>query len=54
MLDGGRMLFVVVEILRGGRRIAPEREALVHMTGFALLMIGVLVITYFDVARIVS
>jgi len=54
MLDGGRIFFVLVEILRGGRRIAPEKEALVHLTGFAVLMAGVLVITYFDIARLLS
>jgi regulator of sigma E protease len=54
MLDGGRIFFVFVEILRGGRRIAPEKEALVHLTGFALLMAGVVVITYFDIVRLVS
>ena len=54
MLDGGRIFFVFVEILRGGRRVAPEKEALVHLTGFALLMVGVLVVTYFDIARLVS
>lgn len=54
MLDGGRIFFVFVEILRGGRRVAPEKEALVHLTGFALLMAGVLVVTYFDIARLVS
>lgn len=54
MLDGGRILFVLIEVLRGGRRIAPEKEALVHLTGFALMMVGVLVVTYFDIARILS
>jgi regulator of sigma E protease len=54
MLDGGRMMFVVLEIIRRGRRIAPEKEALVHLMGFALLMAGVLVITYLDITRIVS
>lgn len=54
MLDGGRIFFVLVEILRGGRRVAPEKEALVHLTGFALLMAGVLIVTYFDIARLVS
>lgn len=54
MLDGGRMLFVVIEMLRGGRRIAPEKEALVHMTGFALLMAGVLIVTFFDIQRLVT
>ncbi len=54
MLDGGRMFFIIIEILRGGRRISPEKEALVHLTGFALLMASVLVVTYFDIARLVS
>jgi regulator of sigma E protease len=54
MLDGGRMLFVVIEILRGGRRIAPEKEALVHFAGFALMMAGVIVVTYLDIARLVT
>ncbi len=54
MLDGGRMFFVVLEILRGGRRISPEKEALVHFAGFALMMAGVLVVTYFDIARLVT
>lgn len=54
MLDGGRIAFVVLEILRGGRRIAPEKEALVHLIGFALIISFVVVITYFDVLRIVN
>jgi len=54
MLDGGRMFFVVLEIVRGGRRISPEKEALVHFTGFALMMVGVLIVTYFDIARLVT
>ncbi len=54
MLDGGRMFFVVLEIVRGGRRISPEKESLVHLAGFALMMAGVLVVTYFDIARLVT
>lgn len=54
MLDGGRMFFVVLEMVRGGRRISPEKEALVHFAGFALMMAGVLVVTYFDIARLVT
>ncbi|HEY7466541.1 MAG TPA: RIP metalloprotease RseP [Dehalococcoidia bacterium] len=53
MLDGGRMAFVLVEIARRGRRIAPAKEALVHFIGFAALLILVVVLSYFDVARIV-
>lgn len=36
-LDGGRILFVVIEAIRG-RRIAPEREGLVHFVGMAMLL----------------
>jgi regulator of sigma E protease len=54
MLDGGRMFFVLLEIVRGGRRISPEKESLVHFAGFALMMAGVLVVTYFDIARLVT
>jgi regulator of sigma E protease len=53
MLDGGRILFVLIEIARRGKRIAPEKEALVHLAGFALLLTFVIVVSYFDIARIV-
>ncbi|MBI5669912.1 MAG: RIP metalloprotease RseP [Chloroflexi bacterium] len=36
-LDGGRILFVLIEIVRG-RPIAPEREGVVHLVGLALLL----------------
>ncbi len=36
-LDGGRIVFVVLEIIRG-RPIAPEREGIVHLIGMALLL----------------
>lgn len=36
-LDGGRILFVLIEIVRG-RPITPEREGMVHLIGMALLL----------------
>lgn len=54
MLDGGRMAFVVLEILRRGRRIAPDKEAMVHLVGMAAIGILVVVLSYFDIARIVN
>jgi regulator of sigma E protease len=36
-LDGGRILFVLVEIIRG-RPIAPEREGVVHLVGLVVLL----------------
>jgi regulator of sigma E protease len=53
MLDGGRMTFVLIEVLRRGRRIAPAKEALVHLVGMAALLILVIVLSYFDLARII-
>ena len=54
MLDGGRIVFVLIEIARRGKRISPEREGLVHLTGFALLLIVGVVVAYFDIVRAIS
>ncbi len=53
-LDGGRMFFVFVEVLRGGRRISPEKEGFVHLVGFVVLLGGMAVITYFDILRLIT
>ena len=53
-LDGGRLIFVVLEWVRRGKRISPQREGLVHLIGFALVIGLFLVMTYRDVTRIVS
>jgi regulator of sigma E protease len=45
-LDGGRILFVLIEIIRG-RPISPEREGMVHLVGLVLLLsLSVLIILY--------
>jgi regulator of sigma E protease len=54
MLDGGRIMFVAVEILRGGKRVPPEKEALVHLAGFVVLLCLVVVISYWDILRIIN
>jgi len=54
MLDGGRMAFVILEVIRGGRRIAPEKEAIVHLVGLALIVTMAVVVTYFDILRIIG
>jgi regulator of sigma E protease len=53
MLDGGRLAFVLLEWVRRGKRISPQREGLVHMVGFALLMTLIVVISYQDILRII-
>jgi regulator of sigma E protease len=54
MLDGGRVLFVVIEWLRRGRRISPQREGFVHALGFAALMTLIAVVSFFDIQRILG
>lgn len=49
-LDGGRILFVIIEIVRG-RPIAPEREGMVHLVGLALLLSLMLVVMLNDIAN---
>jgi regulator of sigma E protease len=53
-LDGGRIVFVVLEWLRRGKRILPKTEGLVHLIGFAMLIGFILLVTYQDIIRIVS
>jgi len=53
-LDGGRLVFVVLEWIRRGKRISPKKEGLVHFVGFAMLIALILVITYFDVLRLIQ
>jgi regulator of sigma E protease len=53
-LDGGRIFFVFVEIARRGKRISPDKEGLVHLIGFALLIGLIAVISVQDVTRIIK
>ena len=54
MLDGGRLVFVALEWVRGGKRIPPQREGLVHLIGFIVLIGFILVITYQDILRLIQ
>jgi regulator of sigma E protease len=47
-LDGGRILFVIIEIIRG-RAIAPEREGMVHLVGLVLLLSLMVVVVLNDI-----
>jgi regulator of sigma E protease len=52
-LDGGRGVFILVEMLRG-KPVDPEKEALVHVGGFAVLIVLMLAVSYHDVAAMIS
>jgi len=53
-LDGGRLAFIALEALRGGKRMAPEKEGLIHLVGLAILIGLMLIVSYQDVARLLS
>ncbi|MFC0188862.1 RIP metalloprotease RseP [Fictibacillus aquaticus] len=50
-LDGGRLLFLGFEALRG-KPVDPQKEGLVHFIGFAFLMLLMLVVTWNDIHKI--
>lgn len=47
-LDGGRIFFIIVELIRG-KRIDPRKEGAIHLVGIALLVTMMLIITYHDI-----
>jgi regulator of sigma E protease len=53
-LDGGRLFFVLVEVLRGGKRIPPEREGVVHLAGMVILIGLMFIVAFLDVGRLLG
>lgn len=53
-LDGGRLLFVLIEVLRRGKRVAPEKEGIVHMVGLVVLLTFMIAVAFVDIDRIIS
>ena len=54
MLDGGRIVFVVLEFVRRGKKIPAHRENMVHLIGFALLLGGIALVTANDISRLID
>jgi regulator of sigma E protease len=52
-LDGGRIAVVLIEAVRR-RRLPAEREALVYLTGFMVLIVLVILISIRDVANLID
>lgn len=52
MLDGGRLLFVLVECARGGRRVPAHKEHFVHMLGFVTMLALLIAISAKDLIYI--
>ncbi|HZK33444.1 MAG TPA: RIP metalloprotease RseP [Tissierellaceae bacterium] len=50
-LDGSRIVFLLVELVRG-KPIDPEKEGFVHFLGFIFLISLMLIVTYKDILRL--
>ncbi len=50
-LDGGRLVFLIIEAVRG-KPIDPEKEGTVHFIGFVVLMLFALVVTFSDIIKL--
>lgn len=50
-LDGGRLVFLVIEAIRG-KRVAPDKEGMVHFVGMMLLFALMIFVLFNDIKRI--
>ncbi len=52
-LDGGRLLFMFVEVVRG-KPVPPEKEGMIHFAGLVVFMVLMVLIMYNDIMKIVK
>lgn len=52
-LDGGRLVFLLVEAVRG-KPIPPEKEGMVHFAGMVVLMLLMVLVLFNDISRLFS
>ena len=50
-LDGGRLVFLIIEAVRG-KPVDPKKEGFVHMVGLILLMLLMVFVMFNDVRRL--
>ena len=51
-LDGGRILLIIIEAIRG-KKMKPEIENGINLVGFALLMLLMIVVMYNDIIKLI-
>lgn len=49
-LDGGRLVFLIIEAVRG-KRVNPDKEAMVHFAGLVVLMALMVFIMFNDISK---
>ena len=53
-LDGGHLIFVLLEWARGGKKIDAQKEGMVHLVGLAVLLGLMVIISFSDLQRLFS
>lgn len=51
-LDGGRLGFMVIELLRGGKPVDPAKEGIVHFVGLAIMVAAIIAISVHDIVHL--
>jgi len=52
-LDGGRMLFIILESIFGKKVVKESVENIIHLVGFGLLIVLFILLTYNDISRLI-
>ncbi len=50
-LDGGRLLFIIIELIRG-KKVNQKAEAYIHLAGYLLVLSLIVAVTYSDIVRL--
>ena len=50
-LDGGRIIFALIELIKG-TPVDPDKEGFVHLVGFVILMILMVLVLYKDIVKL--
>lgn len=50
--DGGHVLFVIIELIRGGKKVNQKVEGYFHLVGFILIFILMIIVTIQDIIRL--
>ena len=53
-LDGGRIIFILSEVITGRKLIKQKVEHIIHLAGFAFLILLIIAVTYNDIVGLVA
>jgi RIP metalloprotease RseP len=53
-LDGGRLVFVILEMVRGGKRISSKMEGMVHLIGFIAVVGLIVFVSFFEIQQVLE